>query len=225
MHVLSEWMTRKNLNYNQEFPCFLGQARKRMDNPSKTRTGGSIKYFLCDLAGCLAVASAELRAQTASPPWPDRGEGSALPLIPPAQSQLDIRSLVNPHFLRAVRGSSKTNSDSGTWVNICSGSRAGVHGKMQSCSSQKSFYLILKVIFFLALWKFNRENYQCRNSIYQLMKIGSGIKEWTCSPFKFFEFWINCPLRTWNVVHVSPVQVAAWEPRSPQLRTRCPCSC
>lgn len=78
MHVLSEWTTRKNLNYNQEFPCFLGQARKKMDNPSKTRTGGSTKCSLCELAGCLAVASAELRAQTASPPWPDRGKGSAL---------------------------------------------------------------------------------------------------------------------------------------------------
>lgn len=61
MHVLSGWLTRKNINYNQEFPCFLGQARKKMDNPSKTRTGGSTKYFLCELAGCLAVASAELR--------------------------------------------------------------------------------------------------------------------------------------------------------------------
>lgn len=72
--TLSEWTTRKNINYNQEFPCFLGQARKKMDNPSKTRTGGSTKYFLREVAACLAVASAEVRPHCLH----DRGAGSAL---------------------------------------------------------------------------------------------------------------------------------------------------
>lgn len=73
MLVLSEWTTRKNINYNQEFPCFLGPAREKMDNPSEARTGGSTKHFLCELAGCLAVASAELASMTG--PW--RGFGVA----------------------------------------------------------------------------------------------------------------------------------------------------
>lgn len=132
-------------------------------------------------------------------------------------------------FLRAVRGSSKTNSDSGTWVNICCGSRVRVHGKIQSCSSHKSFYLFFKAIYF--------SHYE--HLIEQITTAGIAfICSWLRSKRgNMFSIWIllmllwvfiNCPLQTWNVVHVhaSAVQVAVWEPRSrPQLGTRCPCSC
>lgn len=94
-------------------------------------------------------------------------------------------------YLRAVRGSSTTNSDSGTRVNICRGSRVGVHGKIQSCSSHKSFLFNLQGDFFLALWTFNRANYHCKNSIYLLVKNSWGTKEETGSQFEFFEFWIH----------------------------------